>query len=103
VDLVLPVKGIYFDQIKAGTKSHEFRLVNDYWTKRLLGRVYDRVIITKGYPRRDDAEKRIVSPWRGCCIEIITHEHFGSEPVVVFAIPVSSPQPSVQERPTNEQ
>lgn len=102
MDLVLPVKGIYFDQIKAGTKSHEYRLANEYWTKRLLGRVYDRVIITKGYPRKDDAAKRIVSPWRGVSLEKIKHEHFGPEPVTVFAIPVSSPQPSIPQPGTDE-
>lgn len=86
--LVLPVKGVYFDQIKAGTKPDEFRLRTDYWRKRLVGRTYDRVEVTKGYPARDDAERRIVLPWRGYMEQTITHEFFGSEPVEVFAIKV---------------
>ncbi|MCZ4321408.1 hypothetical protein [Pseudomonas anguilliseptica] len=53
--LTLPLKGEYFDQIKAGTKPEEFRLV---------------------------------LPWRGYRLAIITHPHFGETPVEVFAINV---------------
>ncbi|EDG5368335.1 ASCH domain-containing protein, partial [Salmonella enterica subsp. enterica serovar Typhimurium] len=41
--LHLPVKKIYFDQIKSGEKPDEYRLVTDYWIKRLEGREYDEV------------------------------------------------------------
>ena len=34
-DLVLPVKEVYFKQIKDGSKTEEFRLQNEYWSKRL--------------------------------------------------------------------
>lgn len=88
MDLILPVKGEYFDQIKAGTKGDEFRLQNGYWRKRLEGRHYDRVIITRGYPRRDDSERRLVFPWRGYTKRTITHPHFGADPVEVYAIKV---------------
>jgi hypothetical protein len=89
--LVLPVKGVYFDQIKAGTKPEENRLCTPYWRKRLEGRTYDAVTITKGYPARDNAERRLTFPWRGYTVKTITHEHFGPEPVEVFAIKVGRP------------
>ena len=88
--LHLAVKGVYFDQIKAGTKTEEYRLCTMYWNKRLSGRRYDQVTITKGYPSRDDAERRMTFPWRGFVIKGITHEHFGPKPVAVFAIKVGA-------------
>lgn len=85
-DLVLAVKGCYFDEIKAGIKPKEFRLANEYWRKRLIGRKYERLIITRGYPRSDDADRRMVFPYRGYEMEQRTHEHFGADEVTVFAI-----------------
>ncbi|EDW6206176.1 MULTISPECIES: RNA-binding protein [Citrobacter freundii complex] len=88
-DLHLAVNGEYFDAMKRGEKPKEYRLFTDYWTKRLVGRSYDRLIITRGYPRKDDADRRIVVPYDGYDIETITHPHFGAEPVKVFAIKVN--------------
>lgn len=85
-DLVLAVKRCYFDQIKAGSKPKEFRLANEYWRKRLVGKEYERVIITLGYPRSDDADRRMVFPYRGYDIEQRTHVHFGPGDVTAFAI-----------------
>ncbi|HYD34377.1 MAG TPA: ASCH domain-containing protein [Methylophilaceae bacterium] len=103
MDLIIPVMGIYFDQIKAGTKNQEFRLFNDYWKKRLEGRTYRNVILTRGYPKRDDTERRLVRKWNGYTVETITHEFFGNKPEKVFAIDVSSPQPSPLAQKPNEQ
>lgn len=89
VDLIIPLKGIYFDQIKAGTKTEEFRLFNDYWKKRLIGRDYNQIILTKGYPQAKDVERRLVVKWKGYTVRTIQHPHFGDEPVEVFAIDVS--------------
>lgn len=86
--LTLPLKSEYFDAIKAGTKTEEYRLFNAYWSKRLLGRLYDGIVLTKGYPRSDDTERRLYRPWRSYRIITITHPHFGSAPVEVFAINV---------------
>lgn len=86
--LILPLKRQYFDQIKAGTKPYEYRLRNDYWRKRLEGREYDQIVLTLGYPRQDDHDRRIVRPWRGFSVETIVHPHFGPEPVEVYAIDV---------------
>ncbi len=87
-NLQLAVNGEYFDQMKSGEKVEEYRLVNDYWKKRLINREYDRLIITKGYPKRDDASRRIDVKYKGCKIKTITHPHFGNQPVMVFAIKV---------------
>lgn len=86
--LHLPMKGEYFDQIKAGTKPEEFRLANEHWRKRLVGRTYDLIELTRGYPKRGDSERRLVLPYRGYRLTTITHPHFGDQAVEVFAINV---------------
>lgn len=88
-DLVLNLKGIYFDQIKAGDKREEYRLLNDYWRKRLEGREYARIVLCRGYPKGDDKERRIVRKWKGWEVKAIQHPHFGQDLVRVFAIDVS--------------
>jgi hypothetical protein len=87
--LTIPVNGVYFDQIKAGTKLEEYRLVTPFWTKRLAGRTYSQVVMTRGYPAATDHERRLVLPWRGVTRKTITHPHFGPDPVEVYAIDVS--------------
>lgn len=88
MDLILPLKSEYFLQIQSGDKVEEYRLDNDYWRKRLEGRHYDKIILTLGYPKRDDHHRRIVKPWRGYVKRTILHPHFGADPVRVFAIAV---------------
>lgn len=46
---ILPLKREYFEQIKAGTKIEEYRLLNHFWALRLEGRDFDRVVLTLGY------------------------------------------------------
>lgn len=92
-DLILPLKTEYFDAIKAGEKPEEFRLANAYWTRRLHGadgqpRTFDRIVLTKGYPKRGDDSRRLVRPWKGFTRKTLTHPHFGADPVEVFAIHV---------------
>lgn len=88
-DLTLALNGEYFDAIRDGEKIEEFRLLTPYWRKRIEGRSYDRIVLTRGYPSRDDHARRLVLPWRGYRIMTITHVHFGPDPVEVFAIKVS--------------
>ena len=92
-NLQLAVNGEYFDQMKSGEKTEEYRLVSPYWIKRLMAgfnqRKYDRLIITRGYPNRNDKSKRIDVPYAGYEVKVITHPHFGPEPVKVFAIKVN--------------
>lgn len=87
--LTLSLKGEYFDAIRDGSKIEEFRLTTDYWAKRLEGRSYDRIILTKGYPSASDASRRLERPWRGFRRTTITHPHFGVDPVEVYAIRVN--------------
>ncbi|MEG5700740.1 ASCH domain-containing protein [Enterobacter hormaechei] len=89
-NLQLAVNGEYFDQMKQGEKVEEYRLVNDFWNKRIMFREYDRLIITRGYPKRDDQSKRIDIPYDGYEVKMITHPHFGPDPVKVFAIKVNT-------------
>ncbi|MGT7583517.1 hypothetical protein ACRWT3_21705 [Escherichia coli] len=55
----------------------------------IMFREYDRLIITKGYPKRDDSSRRIDVPYDGYEVKTITHPHFGDKPVKVFAIKVN--------------
>ena len=87
--LTLPLKAEYFDQIRDGSKVEEYRLCTPYWSKRLLCRDYEGIILTKGYPKRDDVHRRLSRPWRGYELKTITHAHFGDKPVRVFAIKVN--------------
>lgn len=88
--LTLPLKTIYFHQIKSGEKTEEYRLCTPYWAQRLVGREYDQIVLTLGYPKADDAERRLVRPWRGFTVKTLQHHHFGDKPVTVYAIKVSS-------------
>lgn len=91
--LTLPLKGEYFDAIAAGTKPEEFRLANDFWTTRICGKIFDRIVLTRGYPKGGGVEgvSRLTREWRGYRMDEIVHPHFGPNPVLVFAIDVSQP------------
>lgn len=90
-ELHIPIKGVYFDEIKAGTKTHEFRLITKFWRSRLHNRAYKRIILLRGYPPKGgiEGETRLTRNWIGVDIRQITHEHFGADPVHVFAIDVT--------------
>lgn len=89
--LNLPLKREYFEAIRDGRKLEEYRLCTPHWRKRLEGRKFDRIVLTLGYPARDDYDRRLVLPWRGYTVKTVTHPHFGWDPVEVFAIDVSGP------------
>ena len=87
--LHLSLKREYFEQIRDGTKTEEYRLCNDYWRKRLEERnAYTEIVLTLGYSSRDDHSRRITRPWRGYKIKTLRHPHFGPDPVRVYAIDV---------------
>ena len=88
--LTLPLKREYFEAIRDGRKTEEYRLRTLHWRKRIEFPIipYDQIELTLGYPARDDKERRLVLPWRGYTIKTITHPHFGPDPVTVFAIDV---------------
>jgi hypothetical protein len=87
--LHLAVKKVYFDSIKIGCKGEEYRLTTDYWKKRLLGRDYDEVEITLGYPSAIDYERRMTFKYNGYRKTKLTHPHFGPDEVEVYAIDLS--------------
>jgi hypothetical protein len=89
--LTLSVRGVYFLEIRGGSKSEEYRLFTPFWRKRLEGRTYDRIVVTWGYPKLSDTERRLELAWRGYSLKTITHEHFGPAPVQVFAIALGKP------------
>ncbi|MFT5716010.1 MAG: hypothetical protein ACI9T7_000183 [Oleiphilaceae bacterium] len=88
MNLQLALKSEYFDAIKSGEKTEEYRLCTPYWEKRLVNRDYEQIILTKGYPKRNDESRRMYFQYYRYEIKTITHPHFGSEPVKVFAIKV---------------
>jgi hypothetical protein len=87
--LNLPLKGVYFDQIADGSKQEEYRLCTPYWRRRLEGKAFTHIVLTKGYPPSDAVGRRLVRPWRGYRVTTLQHEHFGPQPVEVFAIRVN--------------
>ncbi len=84
--LHLNLKKEYFEEIKKGHKSYEYRLFNDYWCKKLIGKTYDEIHIKLGYPRSTDFHKIIKFPFIGYEVQNIIHKHFGEKEIKVFAI-----------------
>ena len=91
--LRLPLKREYFEQIRDGLKAEEYRIATPYWQKRLEGRTYDGIVLTLGYPSRNDTTRRLEKPWKGFTMKTVTHPHFGHRPVKVFAINVEPDAP----------
>jgi len=89
--LVLNVKREYFEQIRDGGKTEEYRLVHPYWIKRLEGKMFSGVEIRCGYPKKGDSSRIICKPYTGWTKTYITHKHFGELPVHVFAIHLTEP------------
>lgn len=53
--LDLVVKGVWFDKIKSGEKTHEYRLANDYWHTRINNLVRPaKVRFRRGYAKNAD-------------------------------------------------
>lgn len=89
--LTLALRRKWFDQVRAGIKTEEYRLDNEYWRRRLIGRQFDLLVLTLGYPSRDDHSRRIVLPWRGYTMRTITSEEWAGAPHRVFALALTEP------------
>lgn len=87
--LVLHLKKEYWQQIKDGTKTVEYRERGPYWDMRLRNREYSEVHLLLGYPKRGDTSKLIRRKWNGFIEIDIEHPHFGGT-ACVFAIDVSN-------------
>lgn len=83
--LRLAVRKEYFEQIKAGIKKEEYRLIKPYWIKRLSTK-YDEVWITCGYPKKTETDKILKFKYNGFYIKKINHKEFGISDVEVYAI-----------------
>lgn len=69
--LYLPLKKKWFDMIKSGEKKEEYREINRYWIGRLVAAmvpftgtvlsftIFGTLVFTLGYPKADDAERRL--------------------------------------------
>lgn len=93
--LTLALKREYFDQVASGTKLDEFRLVTPFWERRLQGVEFERVVLTLGYPSKDDSARRLEFSWDGVRRTTLQHPLFGAEPVEVFAISLRRPLPPI--------
>lgn len=96
--LTIALRQEYFDQVVSGTKLDEFRLTTPYWEKRLANASYERLVLTLGYPAKDDAARRREFAWDGFKRITMQHPLFGPEPVEVFAISLRKPWPHALER-----
>lgn len=78
--LTFNLKKQWFDKIKNGEKTHEYREVTDYWTSRFenllqidyltLGKklCQERICFCLGYPSKNDKSKRIYAVMRSLSI-----------------------------------
>lgn len=89
--LTLRLKGEYWEQIRAGTKLHEFRLATPRNEKLILARPVVLIAIWHGYPPATATDKRLLFFWNGVTRQVRQHPHFGTDPVTVLAIDLSRP------------
>ena len=85
-DLFLILKTQYFNEIESGIKTSEYRLLTEYWLKRLTSQEWETVTFQLGYAK--DA-RRIQKKIVGIDIVTIEHEFFGNQPVDVFEIKIA--------------
>ena len=82
-DLFLILKGKYFEEIRSGIKTSEYRLCTDFWRKRLMSKPWRTVTFQLGYNRNAPRiRKRIVD----ISETTVKYEFFGPDPVRVFEI-----------------
>ncbi len=87
-NIVFNLKKEYFNQIKNGDKKFEYRLITDYWRKRLENKDYDLLIFKLGYPSHSEKDKILTTKYIGYEIQKIKHKHFGYNEVEVYAIKI---------------
>lgn len=85
--LSLNVKGQWFEQVKSGEKTEEYREVTPYWTRRLEGKEFKDIKYKYGYPVSTATSRILTLPWRGYrIIKGLIHPHFNNVPTDVYAI-----------------
>lgn len=88
--LILNLKREYFEQIKSGIKTEEYRLCTPYWRKRLEGKTYHKIILKLGYPKNSEIDKILEFKYLGYSKKKIKHKNFGVEEVEVYALKLIS-------------
>ncbi|MBF0329949.1 MAG: ASCH domain-containing protein [Nitrospirae bacterium] len=86
--LILHLKREYWEAIRNGSKTEEYRTCNDYWGLRLHNREYTEIHLLLGYPKKGDTSRILRKKWKGYKKTVISHKHFGNC-VLVFAIDIS--------------
>lgn len=61
--LRIPCTKKWFKLVKQG--HSDYRPCNDYWSKRIENKKFDTITFTLGYPKKEDAAKHYVIPFRG--------------------------------------
>lgn len=91
-DIIFNLKKEYFEDIKKGIKTEEYRETKDFWKKRLLNKEYRYIIIKLGYPSKHETDdnKILIFKWEGFELKNITHKQFENKEVEVFAIKLNT-------------
>ncbi|PSV00731.1 RNA-binding protein [Photobacterium kishitanii] len=92
--ITINVNKRWFNEVKDGIKTEEYRLYNDYWKTRLLNKdgtpkTFKDIKYKLGYPKNGDQSKVLEFEWEGFIVKEITHPHFDNKPETVFAIQLS--------------
>jgi hypothetical protein len=88
--LVLPIKREFFEKIKSGEKTEEYREIKPYWTKRLEKKGIVKIKLRVGYPSVETPDNTITCEYRGHTLKTIDSKVYGGE-TKVYAIDVSKP------------
>lgn len=87
--LYIPLKFKWWDEIAANRKPFEYRIFKNYWIQRLVGKEYDAICLTRGFPPKDDKSRHLWKKYNGYeIINDFVHEEFGSGKNKVFKIDV---------------
>jgi len=82
-NLHLILKKEWFDKIQSGEKKIEYRAATHFWERRLWNWKFDIITFHLGYAKN---APRIEKKFIKTELEIIKHEFFGNEEILVFAI-----------------
>lgn len=56
--LTFNLKKVWFEKIKSGEKTHEYRLQNKFWDIRMSNlKIGDIITFASGYPNREEKDK----------------------------------------------
>ena len=85
-DLHLVLNRAGFDLVKSGKTVVQTRLITDFWSKKLVDKRYDKIVIMCGYAKPEEVDRRIVLPYNGYRIRNVTSAFTNNEPQDVYVI-----------------